>query len=229
MSTSYTHMLLRFAWLWILILPMCIQAQVNMYSTEVGAHIGGGYYVGELAPHVFVNSSEAYGAHVRYKFNDRWALKAQGIGQRVVGKNETDTICNSVWNMDLTADFNFFDFGQRDFDIYCVSPFVFLGVGCSLFEVREQDKDTTTTAASPYIPFGIGLKWKFHNRLQLQLAWQHNVHFLWNGDALEGFKEKYPLYQEEKKKNIFNNDVTSSITLSLVFEFAKSGNKNIDY
>ena len=64
---------LRIAGLWMLLLPMCAQAQVNMYSMEFGAHAGGGYYVGELAPHVFMTTTEAYGAHIRYKMNDRWA------------------------------------------------------------------------------------------------------------------------------------------------------------
>lgn len=213
---------LRIAGLWMLLLPIYAQAQVNMYSLEIGAHVGGGYYVGELAPHVFMTTTEAYGAHIRYKMNDRWAFKIQGIRQRVMW--EEQNINNPIWNTDITVDFNFFDFGQRDFDIYQVSPFIFAGIGCSIY------KTTDAPTASPYIPFGVGLKWKFHDRMQLQLAWQHNAHILWNGDCLEGDKQRYPTGQKDKR-NFLNNDLTSSFTLCLVVEFAKHhcGNKNIDY
>ena len=76
---------------------------------EVGVHGGGGYYVGELAPHVFMSSQLAYGAHFRYKFDNRWAAKAQGVlmcGRRYINP--------AIWNFDVTVDFNFFDFGGRD-------------------------------------------------------------------------------------------------------------------
>lgn len=196
------------------------------YRMEIGVHGGGGYYVGELAPHVFMSTREAYGAHVRYKFNSRWAIKTQGIRQRVA-YIDTDTINNSIWNIDVTADCNFFNFGQRDFDITQVSPFVFAGVGCAMFK-------TDTTGINryvPYIPFGIGLKWKFHDRMQLQLAWQHNIHMFGNGDSLDGYSDQYPIRQEEKKKNFLNNDVTSTFTLSFVVEFVKyqTKNRNIRY
>lgn len=229
MLAQCINILLRNAWIWVIALPVCVQAQMNMYSTEIGAHVGGGYYIGELAPHVFTNTTEAFGAHVRYKFNERWAIKAQGIHQRIIGIDSNSKINNPIWNFDITTDFNFLEFGQRDFHIEQVSPFIFVGIGCSMFKTYEND--TTTQVASPYIPFGIGLKWKFHDRIQLQFAWQHNAHLLWNSDSLEGYKNKHPIEQEKKKKNFLSNDITSSFTLCLVFEFAKhrSGNKNIDY
>lgn len=223
MLRFFSNILLRIAGLWILILPMFVHAQANMYSMEIGMHGGGGYYIGELAPHVFMSTREAYGAHVRYKFNSRWAIKTQGIRQRVVNINEK--IDNPIWNIDVTADCNFFDFGQRDFDINQVSPFIFAGVGCAIY------KTNVGSVASPYVPFGVGLKWKFHDRMQLQLAWQHNIHMFWNGDSLEGYNYQYPIKQEKKERNFLNNDITSSFTLCLAIEFAKHqcGNKNIDY
>ena len=67
--------------------------------------------------------------------------------------------------------------------------------------------------------FPTGLKWKFADRWQLQAAWQHNV-YVYNGDGLEGLPE-YNNTHDLNGSNIMNNDVTSTITLGIVFEFGK--------
>ena len=71
-----------------------------------------------------------------------------------------------------------------------------------------------------YLPVGIGLKWKFAERWQLQLAWQHNL-YVWNGDGLEGIDE-FNNKHEMNGSNIMNNDVTSTLTAGVVFEFGRS-------
>jgi hypothetical protein len=76
-----------------------------------------------------------------------------------------------------------------------------------------------------YIPIGVGVKWKFAPRWQLQLAWQHQI-YMSNGDGLEGvitqdnpskFNDSYQM----NGSNILNNDITSTLTLGVVFEFAR--------
>lgn len=207
-----------------LLFPVCITAQTNMYHMEVGVHGGGGYYVGELAPHVFMSSQLAYGAHFRYKFDNRWAAKAQGV--LMCGRRDINP---AIWNFDVTVDFNFFDFGERDYYIGQICPFIFAGAGCSLFSADTLKNDSmikdSIVVASPYIPFGVGIKWKFHDRMQLQFAWQHNA-YIWNGDCIEGKKYDYPTIKEEGKKNILNNDVTSTFTLTYIIEFMRHRPKN---
>jgi hypothetical protein len=219
-------MLRRLLILCVSVLPISLFADANIYLWEVGIHGGAGYYIGELTPYKLSTGLDvlSYGAHARRKFDERWAVQGKAITQRVAGKNQTDSCSNQVWNVDITADFNFFDFGERDFNIKQVSPYIFAGVGCAMFTC-----DSTMTA-SPYIPIGIGIKWKFHDRMQLQLAWQHNIH-VWNGDCLEGFSDKFPEQQDAKQKNFMNNDVTSTITAAFIVEFAKPRYKyqNIRY
>ena len=76
-----------------------------------------------------------------------------------------------------------------------------------------------------YIPIGVGVKWKFAPRWQLQLAWQHQI-YMSNGDGLEGvicqddpskFNDSYQM----NGSNILNNDIISTLTLGVVFEFAR--------
>ena len=66
---------------------------------------------------------------------------------------------------------------------------------------------------------GVGLKWKFADRWQLQAAWQHNV-YVYNGDGFEDAPE-YNNKHDLNGSNIMNNDVTSTLTIGVVFEFGK--------
>ena len=57
------------------------------YLCELGVQGGFGYYVGDAAPHIFMNIREAYGIHFRYKFTKRWAIQAKVSGQRIAGSD----------------------------------------------------------------------------------------------------------------------------------------------
>ena len=78
-----------------------------------------------------------------------------------------------------------------------------------------------------YIPVGFGLKWRFLPQWQLHLMWQHNL-YIANGDCLEGqmkigsnlYSDAYNNNFRTNGSNVMNNDVTSTLTLGLVFEFA---------
>ena len=71
--------------------------------------------------------------------------------------------------------------------------------------------------AAAYLPLGIGLKWKFAQRWQLQLAWQHNVYFADNLELVESLGNTYKL----NGSNFLNNDLTGQLMLGIVFEFGK--------
>ena len=61
----------------------------------------------------------------------------------------------------------------------------------------------------------------FAERWQLQAAWQHQV-YVNKGDILEG-KDLLSDSHELNGNNIMNNDLTSSLTIGVVFEFWKKG------
>ena len=83
-----------------------------------------------------------------------------------------------------------------------------------------------------YVPVGIGLKWKFANRWQLQVAWQHQVYL---SDNVEGYLPNIDFKEGDRLTeithgvldnshdlngfNILNNDLTSSLTVGIVYEF----------
>lgn len=183
---------------------------------EIGAQAGCGYYVGDATQHIFQNVREAYGLHFRYKFTPRWAVVANGMQHTIVGPipNKTDLWKNHMLNMDATAEFNFFRFGEKQYDkrYQPITPYIFAGIGMSVY-----GKNWSLNTLGGYVPLGFGLKWKFSDHCGLNLKWQHNIYF---SDNLEGRGEWNNLYGLNGS-NWFNCDVTSQLTLGLVVEFGK--------
>lgn len=183
--------------------------------------------VGEASPHIFTQPRWAYGAQFRYKFDARWALSVHGM-EHAIYRPETEayvsagkytTIPDSMMhmvNVDVVAEFNFLRLGLTQYDSrYCpVSPYIFLGVGCGIYNGPGGQGHLKAAA---YIPFGIGVKWKMARRFSMNLAWQHNLYF---ADDLERHALLGNTWQLNGS-NIFNGDLTSQITLGLVFEFAQ--------
>ena len=199
------------------------QTQGQHFTCEIGLQGGCGYYVGDAAPHIFMNVREAYGAHFRYKFTKRWALQAKFSGQRIAGNDFTirgeklDTKWqNRLYNIDLMAEFNFFRFGSAnkyDKRIRPYTPYIFLGIGVGMFNTAEKGP-----AATGFVPLGIGFKWKFHDRVGLNVAWQHNIYFTDNIEGQGVLDNKHSL----NGWNWMNCDLTGMLTLGIVFEFARA-------
>ena len=200
-----------------------VRAQELPYLCEIGLQAGAGYYVGDAAPHIFMHPREAYGIHFRYKFTKRWAIQAKFSGQRITGSDFTmrgdklDTKWeNRLYNVDVVAEFNFFRFDSRnenDRRIKPYTPYIFIGVGAGLYDGISSPK-----TASAYVPLGIGFKWKFAERVGLNIAWQHNIYMADNLEAREALDNKYQL----NGWNWMNCDLTGMLTAAIVFEFARA-------
>ena len=205
---------------------MFAQDEHQFYFMEVGVQGGASYYVGELVPHVLMSVGETYGAQLRYKIDPRWAVQLKGQRQRVMNTLEegnewgvtSGDYKNTMWHVDVVGEYNFFQLGLDEYNIHMrsLTPYMFLGAGATIYE----DSVATNERFAVYLPIGIGLKWKFAERWQLQLAWQHNL-YVWNGDGLEGIDE-FNNKHEMNGSNIMNNDVTSTLTAGVVFEFGRS-------
>ena len=230
------HILRFLGVLWIFVLPSMTHAAVKEYRCEVGLQLGGGYYVGDANERIFMTPLEVYGGQFRYKFDQRWALQLKAQRQRLSFEYLSTTYYNPVLHVDVTAEFNFFRFGidAHDRRVKRFTPFIFFGVGTSVFTTDASHKGHETypllngqqplliqaeeIGAGVYMPLGFGLKWKFHERWQLQAAWQHQVYLI-NGDGLEGVAElKDP--DNLNGTNILNNDYVSTMTIGVVYEFA---------
>lgn len=205
------------------------QAQMNgqPYLCEIGLQGGCGYYVGDGAPHIFMNPREAYGIHFRYKFTKRWAIQAKFSGQRITGNQYTmrgeklDTKWqNRLYNVDLMAEFNFLRFGDvnlNDRRIKPYTPYIFIGLGVGMYNDISPAGVNKITAAG-YIPLGIGFKWKFAEFVGLNIAWQHNIYFSDDLEAQRSLNDKHHM----NGMNWMNCDVTGMITAGIVFEFARA-------
>lgn len=203
-----------------------MQAQTNgqPFLCEFGLQGGCGYYVGDATPHIFMNPREAYGAHFRYKFTKRWAIQAKFSGQRIVGDKYTmnserlnEKWSNRLYNVDVMAEFNFLPFGEADKNnrrIKPYTPYLFVGLGAGVYNGVNEG----TMSVSGYVPVGIGFKWKFHERVGLNIAWQHNIYF---SDDLEGQSSLNDTHHLNGS-NWMNCDVTGMFTAGIVFEFARA-------
>ena len=199
------------------------QAQEVPYLCEIGLQGGAGYYVGDAAPHIFMNVREAYGLHFRYKFTKRWAVQVKAAGQRITGNEYTirGEKLDSRWenrmvNVDVMAEFNFFRFGtmnKYDKRIKSYTPYIFLGIGAGIYGLGD-----TQVHATAYVPLGIGFKWKFSEHCGLNIAWQHNIYMADNLECRDALDNKHQL----NGWNWMNCDVTGMATVGIVFEFAKA-------
>jgi len=195
---------------------------------ELGIQGGCGYYVGDATPHIFMNVREAYGIHFRYKFTKRWAIQAKVSGQRITGP-EYDMLgqkldanwTNQMFNADVMAEFNFFRFGSYNrFDKRTrpYTPYIFAGIGLSMYKDIVTTNQTHDMTVAGFIPVGFGFKWKFHEHVGLNIAWQHNIYI---ADDIEGQR---PLNDRHHLNgwNWMNCDLTGMLTLGIVFEFSKA-------
>ena len=207
----------------LLLLGVSAHADNRPYLCEIGFQGGCGYYVGDAAPHIFMNPREAYGVHFRYKFTKRWALQVKASGQRITGhdytlrgqKLDTRWTTNMV-NIDVMAEFNFFRFGaanKYDKRIRPYTPYIFLGIGAGVYgEGYSYNK------VAPYVPLGIGFKWKFYDCIGLNIAWQHNIYMVDNLECRDALHNKHQL----NGWNWMNCDLTGMVTVGIVFEFGKA-------
>ena len=208
-----------------LVLSASVCAQGQPYLCELGLQGGCGYYVGDAAPHIFMNVREAYGLHFRYKFTKRWALQVKASSQRIAGNDYTirGERLDSKWqdqlvNVDIMAEFNFFRFGSAnkyDKRIRPYTPYIFIGIGAGLYGTDNNNKPDFHSATA-YIPLGIGFKWKFHDRCGLNIAWQHNIYMADNLESRATLDNKHQL----NGWNWMNCDLTGMLTVGIVFEFA---------
>lgn len=122
-------------------------------------------------------------------------------------------------NVDVVGEFNFFRFGVRQYDerIKPITPYIGVGIGIGMCMEPNWAWRGYSPVVQVYVPFVLGLKWKIADRWQLQAAWQHNVYFADNLEGIDAVNNAHQL----NGSNFLNNDVTSQLTVGIVFEFAQ--------
>jgi hypothetical protein len=193
-------------------LPLWLSAQeVTTFMFDGGIQGGYSYIIGDSG----FDSYVVAGIHVRYKFDQRWSLRAQ-VQQHVYP-------AKSEWgNIDISAEYNFFRYGIDEYDlrVKAVSPFIAIGVGITS-TLKELKTDPVSSLKRVYVPIGIGVKWKFADKWQLQATWQHQVYL--TRDDLD------KMGWDGAITNIMNNDVLSTFTVGLSIDFFRLKHKSTYY
>lgn len=189
------------------------------YKCEIGVLGGCGYVLGETNRFVFQGAREVYGLQFRYKFAPRGALQTKIYGMRVTGDEYEEDLStrtgerwtNQMFCWDVTGEFNFFRFGDKRYDLRykVVTPYMYVGVGMAIHSGGK---------VCAYVPFGIGVKWRFKKRYGLNMAWQHELFF---ADNLENNDPRYNDTHNMNGGNFFNFDTGGCLTLGFVVEFRR--------
>ncbi len=189
------------------------------YKYELSAMGGCGYVLGETNRYVFQHACEMYGFQFRYKWKPRVAFQTKLYGMRAKGdvyledlKTKTgEQWANQLMSWDVTGEFNFFRFGDKQYDLRYreITPYMYVGAGCC---VHSQGRHVCA-----YLPFGIGMKWRFKKRYGLTVTWQHQLYL---ADNLEN-DSRYNNTHNMNGANFFNFDTGGMLMAGFVIKFGR--------
>ncbi len=194
-----------------------VSAQDN-YLAEIGIGGGGSYYLGDANSQLFSNTQLAYGAFLRYKFDTRLALRGELTRTTVAGtfqntSNQIIHFFNPVYAVDLCGEFNFFDLQKNEYQRFSkiYSPYIFAGAGIM------TDLYVGQKLPGISIPFGVGMKLKLSDRWNLNAQWSNRLLLSDNLEGIDQLNNPNGL----NGSNIFNNDILSSFTIGISYDFWK--------
>lgn len=221
-------------------------AQDEIYRMELGAGIGGCFYLGDANSKPFANLSGMGGIVARYIFNPRMALKGDLAWGQIRGgtgniffpqdpNSETQDggqagSCSFKRNLiDLSVQFelNFWGYGiGQGYEGYSrITPCLLIGGGLT-FAPKPVDLNVGF-----HIPVGIGVKYKVKPRLNIGLEW--SIRFT-TSDALDVSNTQGVILKEPygiSSPGFKNKDCYSFTMLTLTYDlFPKCANcNNIKY
>lgn len=172
---------------------------------EFGIFAGASYYIGDVNPNRhFYSPMPAFGALYKHNVNEHFALR-MGFNYGFLQGNDLDF--NNTFQLSrghsfeamfidlgFHAEFNFLPFKVKRFE-KAVTPYITSGFSYN-FIVGESG----SFIGNPAIPFGIGAKIGWSQRLTTNLEWSFRKSFMDNLDGLES------IGQNIKRSFIHNND-----------------------
>ena len=177
---------------WFVILMMSnmlLYMNAQEYKYEIGGMAGGSFYMGDAnKTTAFKNMNPGAGVVFRYNANFRVAFKADLAWATVSGSTAglTNVFHNqaqasfsrSLFELGGQFEYNFFPYsdGFAYLNTKRFSPYLLLGVGITVAP------ESGSTFASPNIPVGVGVKYKWKNRINVggELAFRKTF-----GDGLD--------------------------------------------
>lgn len=208
----------------ILILTIAVQIYAQddtEYRMEIGAGTGLVSYEGDFNGNIFKNMQPCGSLLWRYVLNPRMALRAMGSYGKLKGSskgtttyypaipNEAYSFDHAMGDLNATFEYNFWPYGTgRDYrGAKRLTPFVFGGIGI----VYANGSSKSVFAGQ--LPMGLGIKYKFGDRLNVGLEW--SVHFSLS-DELDGMKDPYQINSSGMFKN---TDCYSALLITLSYSF----------
>lgn len=198
-----------------------LTAQAQQYKYEVGPYLGMTGYLGEANNgNLFKHPSFTIGGLFRYNHNSRWAFKANLNYANIRGDSMYDEswypdganhkFSSSLIDLGLTAEFNFLNYGigPQYKKLKPISPYMVAGVGF-VFAICNGHNQASFT-----IPIGIGVKYKFKERLNLGFEFTMRKEF---SDRIDGLSDLFDIKHSFAK----NTDWYSFAQFSVSYEFGK--------
>jgi hypothetical protein len=199
------------------VLPLGAQ----QYKYEIGPSLGMTGYLGDANNgNLLKHPSFTIGGLFRYNHNSRWAFKANLNYANIRGDSEQDEtwypdganykFSSSLIDLGLTAEFNFLNFGRGPLykKYKPISPYMVAGVGF-VFAMCNGGNQASFT-----IPIGIGVKYKFKDRLNLGFEFTMRKEF---SDRIDGLSDLNGMKHSFAK----NTDWYSFATFTVTYEFGK--------
>ena len=204
-----------------LLLNAVLTVSAQQYKYEVGPLLGMSGYLGDVNNgNVFAHPGITGGAMFRYAHNSRWAFKAN-LSYASISGNSKDidmkfpeeqefSFSSNLIDLGLTAEFNFLNYGRGPaYKKYKpISPYMVAGVGF-VFAICNGHNQASFT-----IPLGIGVKYKYKERMNLGLEFTMRKEF---SDRIDGLSDLFGIKHSFAK----NTDWYSFVTLTATYEFGK--------
>lgn len=205
----------------LLMLVGAFTVSAQQYKYEVGPMVGMTGYLGEAnSGNLFKHPSFTVGGMFRYVHNSRWAFKANLNYADIRGDSKNDDtvypdgidykFSSSLFDLGLTAEFNFLNYGRGPaYKKYKpITPYMVAGVGF-VFAICNGHNQASFT-----IPLGIGVKYKYKDRLNLGFEFTMRKEF---SDRIDGLSDLFGIKHSFGK----NTDWYSFAAFSVSYEFGK--------
>lgn len=221
-----------------LFLAFCNLRVNAQYKLEIGGLLGVSSYQGDALPHSpFASLNNFNSAMLRYNFNNRYSLKLD-IGQgklsgniansdvvlpltNVEIENQEIQFSKDISEVSLQLEYNFFPYTTESIvNASRFSPYVFAGIGTTIDKSRS----------SIHIPFGLGVKYRLAQRLNIGLEVGYRKLFTDDLDTTDGSNKNLDNPLELNESNWINNDWYTVSGIFITYSFGDTEwNCNLAY
>ena len=191
----------------------------DTYRYEVGGGIGMSGYIGDASTNIMKHPGWAAGGIFRYVIDRRWSLKANLIVANIGGRSDgivypggaVYEFNSTLYDTGAQMEFNFFNFGigSKYMNLKRITPYLTVGLGGTF-----ATPDVGGNAFAIVLPMGVGVKYKWKERLNLGLEFTMRKSF---GDGLDGLSDLNGIRHSFAK----NTDWYSVLMVSVTYEFGK--------